>query len=157
MATNNNTSTSSWGTSALDHNMSAQSKQELNHMVEDKKLETEDNTVIEITDLPKLQVNNSARQEVANNNNDLFQRGVLTQSQPTQGNIVDILQGSIQQPQEVNQPPPPSSPLLIASSISESSLFLAPSIPVITPPMVPIWQKNIMSYMGTIRKFWVQW
>ena len=53
MATNNNTTTSSWRTSALIHNMSAQSKQEFNHMVEDEVLEMEDNNA-EIMELSEL-------------------------------------------------------------------------------------------------------
>ena len=82
----------------------------------------EDNTV-EIMDLSELQVNNSAQQEVANNNNDLLQRGVLAQSQPTQDNGADILQGAIQQPDGGNHLCPPFCSLLIASLISSSSSF----------------------------------
>ena len=122
-------------------------------MVEDEVLDME-NITVEISDLPELLVNNSAGQEVPNNNNDLFQRGVLAQSQSTQGNGVDILQGGIQQSEEGNQPHLPSSGLstMSSSSSSVSSTFLAPIIPVITLAMDPYMAKKYYELRGNNKK-----
>ena len=145
MATNNNTTTtSSWGTNALDLNTSSQSKQELNNMVENEVLAMEEITVERI-DL-------SEQQEVSHHNNDLLQRGVLAQSQPTQGHGADIFQGGIQQSEEGNQPHLPSSELSTASSSSVSLSFLAPIIPVITLAMDPYMAKKYYKLHGNDKK-----
>ena len=145
MATNNNTTTtSSWGTNALDLNTSSQSKQELNNMVENEELPMEEITVARI-DL-------SEQQEVSHHNNDLLQRSALAQSQPTQGHGADIFQGGIQQSKEGNQPHLPSSELSTASSLSKSSSFLAPIIPVITPAMDSYMAKKYYELHGNDKK-----
>ena len=55
MATNNNTTTtSSWGTNALDLNTSSQSAQELNNMVQNEEMRMDAVEIIDPADLPHL-------------------------------------------------------------------------------------------------------
>ena len=86
----------------MNYITSAQSEQELNHLVEHKAtiMATEmDDTYEERMDLSEQQVDNNDQHKV-NNNNNLLQMGVLAQidgtTQPTQVNGDDILQVAIQ-------------------------------------------------------------